>query len=438
MLGLCAARLRLYYIPAMFFLEKANKDTQLEYVNRMRQLLEKPNVQTVLGQYPLKTTQLVQTFMPSPSLYLATTEFPKSSRVLIDLDLALSSESLTNEFCNKKSAACLRHRRLSEFMETSAFPHLKYSRQELQGMHVLSQLTQHPINPVEHGQDSFVANASLDPHRTIVKYGSSMYLQSPPPKRRPVAENNSLHILFPGDLGELESSSEESLSDSSPALSAIRSPEVELEDAPHPFMQDFNRLLEIEKEPTDESAWKLTVNKPGTQVYQRKTGDSPICMIKAFCEVGYSAETVFTAIWDKRIRVQWDVLFREFEIVVEQPEYELLYYMIKTPIGITKRDWLQRRVQIRDYPDPGTIILHFVSVEDPAMPPKKGVIRAETLISGYVIRPVSEHTCTVTIISQNDIKGLIPKMLVNKVAAKAPADWVNNMNKGCKLVVSGR
>lgn len=157
-------------------------------------------------------------------------------------------------------------------------------------------------------------------------------------------------------------------------------------------------------------------------------------MIKAFCEVEYSLEIVYQAIWDTSIRTKWDTLFNEFRIVDSNPEYELLYYMIKTPFGITKRDWLQRRIQIRNYPEPDTLILHFISMENEKMPPRKGVIRAETLISGYIIRPKTPTSCTVTIISQNDIKGLIPKSIVNSLASKAPADWVNNMKKGCKLV----
>ena len=202
----------------------------------------------------------------------------------------------------------------------------------------------------------------------------------------------------------------------------------------HPYLDSFEQLLQIEKEASSDKIWRLVVNKPETKVYQRKVIDSPICMIKAFCEVKYSAKTVYTAIWDTSIRTKWDAVFNEFRLIDTTPHYEVLYYMIKTPFGITKRDWLQRRIEIHDYPEPGTIILHFCSMEHPLMPPKKGVIRAETLISGYVIRPTSENTCTVMIVSQNDIKGLIPKVVVNSFATKAPADWVNSMNRGCKMV----
>mmetsp|Transcript_14001 Transcript_14001/g.14020 ORF Transcript_14001/g.14020 Transcript_14001/m.14020 type:complete len:96 (+) Transcript_14001:1769-2056(+) len=89
---------------------------------------------------------------------------------------------------------------------------------------------------------------------------------------------------------------------------------------------------------------------------------------------------------------------------------------------------------IRDYPEPNMIILHFVSVDDPAMPPRKGVIRAETAISGYILRPKTARSCTVTIISQNDVKGLVPKSIVNSMASRAPLDWVKNMKRGCQMV----
>lgn len=95
---------------------------------------------------------------------------------------------------------------------------------------------------------------------------------------------------------------------------------------------------------------------------------------------------------------------------------------------------MQRRVYIRDYPEPHDIMMHFVSIDHPSMPIKKKVIRAETLISGYVLRPRGPKTCTLTIISQNDVKGLIPKIIVNKCASKAPADWINNLLKGCSFV----
>lgn len=202
----------------------------------------------------------------------------------------------------------------------------------------------------------------------------------------------------------------------------------------HPYQDCFEQLLAIDREPCSEKLWRKVVDKPETKVYQKRVENSPICMIRANCDVNFSSHIVYTAIWDTAIRTQWDAVFHEFRLIDKLPDYEVLYYMIKTPFGITKRDWLQRRVEIHDYPEPGTIMMYYVSCEHPGMPPRKGVIRAETLVSGYIIRPTGENTCTVMIVSQNDVKGLIPKVIVNSVASKAPADWVTSMNRGCRIV----
>jgi len=78
--------------------------------------------------------------------------------------------------------------------------------------------------------------------------------------------------------------------------------------------------------------------------------------------------------------------------------------------------------------------MHFKSWEHPEVPKVRRVVRAETIISGYVIEQIQDDppVTTLTIISQNDIKGLIPKYLVNMASGKAPKQWVNNLITGCK------
>lgn len=72
--------------------------------------------------------------------------------------------------------------------------------------------------------------------------------------------------------------------------------------------------------------------------------------------------------------------------------------------------------------------MHFKSVKHSKCPEKPKVIRAETLISGYIFERINNPNGTVdtsiTIISQNDIKGVVPKAIVNMVSAKAPKQWV--------------
>jgi hypothetical protein len=53
----------------------------------------------------------------------------------------------------------------------------------------------------------------------------------------------------------------------------------------------------------------------------------------------------------------------------------------------------------------------------PSCPEKKGFIRAHSYIAGYVIRPIGNDT-SLTIMTQSDVKGIVPKYVVNYMAAR--------------------
>lgn len=243
------------------------------------------------------------------------------------------------------------------------------------------------------------------------------------------ASEGSLKAFEPESASRIHEDEIEEVKQEEPVIKLM-----EIEVKVHPFMESFNQLLAIEAEPADGADWRQTVNKPDTKIYTKTPKDSPMCMVKAFCIVPYPQEVAFRAIWDTSVRRQWDAVFNEFKLIDSYEFHDTLYYMIKTPLGITKRDWVQRRTHLRDFPGPGNIIAHFVSIDHPNVPPIKNVIRATTIVSGYVFRSTGPNSCTLTIISQNDIKGLIPKMIVNRVSSKAPADWVKSLYKGCQLV----
>lgn len=200
-------------------------------------------------------------------------------------------------------------------------------------------------------------------------------------------------------------------------------------------LSQFDRLLSLESESITESDWVKVVDKSNIQAFKLKLDSSPICVIKAFCKIPYPAGIVFRAIWDPQVRTQWEKLFKEFHVIDKQSDSEIIHYTIKTPIGITKRDWVLRRTFTLDYPSAGSIMIHYISDTHTAAPVFNKIIRAETMISGYIIRPTSDDTCDLTIISHNDVKGKIPTKLVNQVAARAPAKWVKNLERGCSMLL---
>ena len=81
----------------------------------------------------------------------------------------------------------------------------------------------------------------------------------------------------------------------------------------------------------------------------------------------------------------------------------------------------------------------FSNFESESFPPRKGVIRASTVISGYVIRKKADGSgCTMTMVSKTDVKGKIPKLLFNKTAQKAPLSWLKKFNKALVRLREGK
>jgi hypothetical protein len=70
-------------------------------------------------------------------------------------------------------------------------------------------------------------------------------------------------------------------------------------------------------------------------------------------------------------------------------------------------------------------------VEHPLQPVMKGRIRAHSTASGFTFQN-NPKGCEISFVSNNDIKGRIPKSLVNYASAKAPFEWFENLRKACR------
>ena len=86
--------------------------------------------------------------------------------------------------------------------------------------------------------------------------------------------------------------------------------------------------------------------------------------------------------------------------------------------------------------DPIYMIL-FRSAEHPDAPERKGVVRAETYISGYILRKNKEDRKKLDffLVSLADPRGLIPKWLVNRGSATAPPQWIAALTRSCLEVM---
>eukprot|EP00330_Aristerostoma_sp_ATCC50986_P007684 CAMPEP_0114593842 /NCGR_PEP_ID=MMETSP0125-20121206/15439_1 /TAXON_ID=485358 ORGANISM="Aristerostoma sp., Strain ATCC 50986" /NCGR_SAMPLE_ID=MMETSP0125 /ASSEMBLY_ACC=CAM_ASM_000245 /LENGTH=187 /DNA_ID=CAMNT_0001793431 /DNA_START=1693 /DNA_END=2256 /DNA_ORIENTATION=+ len=168
-----------------------------------------------------------------------------------------------------------------------------------------------------------------------------------------------------------------------------------------------------------------------------RVDDSPIVLIRARSILkGYSCMELFEQIYDSENRKKWDTVTTQLKILEQvDDKTDVIHFVIKTPFGCSNRDFVQKREYCLDYPKKDHIVVSFVSVTHPAMPHIKGNVRGDTKIAGYVMRPLPDdpNSTEMFILSQCDIKGMVPKFIVNYVAGKAPAEWIKKLTDACDV-----
>eukprot|EP01016_Furgasonia_blochmanni_P043738 TRINITY_DN5983_c0_g1_i1.p1 TRINITY_DN5983_c0_g1~~TRINITY_DN5983_c0_g1_i1.p1 ORF type:complete len:287 (-),score=62.32 TRINITY_DN5983_c0_g1_i1:181-951(-) len=198
-------------------------------------------------------------------------------------------------------------------------------------------------------------------------------------------------------------------------------------------LADLNKLLEIETE--NVSTWENVVKEEHLQIYKIKHENNPAVLVKAFTKIPAEAEKVYEVIYNEAVRKKWENVLAEFTCIHRFDEdSDVIYSSFKAPFGVSDRDFCQKRTTRKNFPGQGEFVIHFKSINFPTCPPVKKKIRAETHISGYVIRPLKTNPkhSSLTIVAQTDPKGAIPKAIVNYAAGKAPADWVKSLTKACQ------
>ncbi|EZG56402.1 START domain protein [Gregarina niphandrodes] len=205
--------------------------------------------------------------------------------------------------------------------------------------------------------------------------------------------------------------------------------------------------------------WQLAVNKGTTRIYKQivDVKGSDLVMVKGYALFeNITIENIVYNLKDLPRRTAWDKTFDGFSLIEGDIQgNEITYNAIRAPWPVADREFLQWRRTVyndiklpadgsRSPPALGAAPLPLVdalecrilhrSAEHPAFPEstKSAVIRAESVISAYVFTQIKNKKDTYMImLTQCDIRGVVPKWMVNSQAAKAPIQWVDNFRKAC-------
>eukprot|EP00826_Nyctotherus_ovalis_P051949 TRINITY_DN652_c0_g4_i1.p1 TRINITY_DN652_c0_g4~~TRINITY_DN652_c0_g4_i1.p1 ORF type:complete len:351 (-),score=94.47 TRINITY_DN652_c0_g4_i1:84-1136(-) len=203
---------------------------------------------------------------------------------------------------------------------------------------------------------------------------------------------------------------------------------------------EIKKLLNIIKEPTSGQGWSLAVNEKNVTFYKKMSNNSPLVLVKGMAVIeGVPLEVMWKSISDMSLRAKWEPIFSSFEHIASNPDgTDIIYCVMKTPFPVTNRDFVQKQTLLLDYPAKGQAVIHFMSVEHASKPAKGSPVRAQTVISGYLIKEMSKFPlrCSIHIVTQVDMKGSIPKTLINAFAAGGSRGWVEKYKKGCAEIMN--
>ncbi|XP_005097481.1 START domain-containing protein 10 [Aplysia californica] len=181
----------------------------------------------------------------------------------------------------------------------------------------------------------------------------------------------------------------------------------------------------------ENDGWKLEVNKAQTMVWTKANELSDFKMVKVRCVFDdIDIATMYDVLHDPQYRKTWDrTMLEGAEICAINPNNDIGYYAIRSPPPLKNRDFVTQRSWL-DCGYEKIIFNH--SVNHSARPPRKGVIRGTSYLTGYYLVKLEDRKTQLTYVSQSDPKGNLPAWAVNKLTKMFAPKVIGRIYKAAK------
>lgn len=203
-------------------------------------------------------------------------------------------------------------------------------------------------------------------------------------------------------------------------------------------IEDKNQAeAELEKvikfiEEEDLSTYEIIEEKEDRKLYRKYDEKTGVAKLRATVNFDIPTEIIWKMITEMKLRTQWDKTFKDLEILEKLGEnLDIVYYMIKAPIGIRNRTFVCKRAQNTTQFKGFDYILQMESVEHEKKPPQKRYVRGVVFANGYLFKKIDGGKKTLAeLYLHGDIKGMIPKLVVNPFVAKTVKKWIQSIIDG--------
>lgn len=231
------------------------------------------------------------------------------------------------------------------------------------------------------------------------------------------------------EQGESESSTQPASNPPKVSNDELKPPQASSVHVPDKFDEFITLMAEDVTE-----GWDVVKDTPDLKVYKKIPENSPVAIIKATIIVqNTTVDDALFAIWDGKFRREWDDVVQDFKVLEKHSETsDVIYFYAASPMPaiVSNREFVQHRKYRKD--DKGILIVYW-SADMESLPVPTGWVRANTIISGYYIKPI-EDGVEMYFISQNDVRGKIPPKLINAVAPTKAMEWSRKFKRACILL----
>jgi len=205
-------------------------------------------------------------------------------------------------------------------------------------------------------------------------------------------------------------------------------------------IEDF--IAELKK-PAAEQDWEKCGANDRATVWRKFEEETGLYRLKIVGKIAVPPEVVSDVLFNHKLRLAWDTVLESI-IEIETTPFgaDILHITAKSPpmTMVANRDFVHirttREIAHTSVKGEKAKAVVDISVEHPQAPEKEGVVRAYTSLSGGILESTLipnmqtkglDNGTQYHMISHVDLKGYIPKTIVNLVSATTTLAWFESL-----------
>jgi hypothetical protein len=205
-------------------------------------------------------------------------------------------------------------------------------------------------------------------------------------------------------------------------------------------IDDF--IVELKK-PATETDWEKCGSNDRVTVWRKFEENSGLYKLKIVGKINVPPEVVSEVLFNHKLRLAWDSVLESINEIDTTPfGSTVLHITARSPpmTMVANRDFVHvrttRETAHTSVKGETAKAVVDISIEHPAAPEKEGVVRAITLLSGGILESTLipnmqtkglDNGTIYHMISHVDLKGYIPKTIVNLVSATTTLSWFESL-----------